>query len=144
MTPAEFADMLSYMESRWGTLHRGWSQSQVIWQDFRPYPNDLATEAVRDLYYDGINSCPSPSKVVASVRVKTATRGTVFAEHSPNWCDGNHTWGFETLPDGKREAMCVRCGEQRTYSAGDIRTPGELADDPKPPAPKYDTTDVPY
>ncbi len=135
MTPAEYAEMVGYLETHWGNLHRGWvGREDVLYSDFRVYPGALAMDAVRELFYGGSNTCPAPSKVVAQVRMKTSALGAIST--GTDFCDGHHIWAFADTVKGKREAECVRCKETRTFDEDELRTPTELNDAPAKPPPE--------
>lgn len=143
MTPEEYADMIGFLEGHWGTLHRGWiGQQTALYADFRDYPKAVATDAVQELFYSGSAGCPSPSKVVAKLREKTALRGRP-GERDPRYCGDRHTWGFEVNDAGEREATCAVCGTEHTFTERQLRTPLEIAEGP-PTAEPPDDAVVPF
>ena len=136
MTGQEFADMIGYLESHWGTLHKGWvGQEAALYTDFSVYPGSMAAEVVRGLFYDGSNACPGPSKVIARLRERTSVLGATAGVTDSQYCGDQHKWAFLHTVAGKREAMCVICHTEKTFDEEDLRTSTERADDPsEPPA----------
>lgn len=131
MTGQEFADMLGYLESRWGTLHKGWQgQEAALYSEFSVYPGAMAAEVVRELFYVGSNTCPGPSKVIARLRERTSLVGAAAGITDSQYCGDRHTWAFDETVDGKRAATCVVCHTEQTFDEADLRTPGEQTEAP--------------
>ncbi len=137
MSPEQYAEMVGYLETHWGTLHKGFiGRETYLYPDFRVYPAAMANETVRDLFYDGSNTCPSPSKVIARLRARMSVTGNVSGATQAPCVDGNHTWAFTETAAGEREAMCAVCRVEKTFNEEDLQTTSELLDGPSKPPPE--------
>jgi hypothetical protein len=131
MTHDEFLNGVEFMESRWGQLHRGFEDVGAVYGDFAAFSADVMNEAIKDLYFDGRQGCPSPSTVIHRMRDKTAVKHIAAPQTPPEHCV-THRWAWEPGPQNTRMAMCVLCGTEQTFSEAGLRTPGELEAGPPP------------
>ncbi len=132
--------MIGYLETRWGTLHKGWAgQEAALYSEFSVYPGSMAAEVVRELFYAGLNTCPGPSRVMARLRERTSLVGVSAGVTDAQYCGDKHTWAFDETVEGKRAAVCVVCHTEKTFDEADLRTEGEQAEAPSRPP-----EEVPY
>lgn len=131
MTHDEFLEMVEYLETRWGGLHKGWANIGAVYSDFAGVPRDMAMEACRDVYHSGRQSGPSPSMVVQLVRERQSALRGVPTSIPPEHCKV-HRWGWVEGLGTTRDASCVLCGTERTFNAHELLSPSEMETAPIP------------
>lgn len=74
LTPALWADLVDWIESRWGAS-KLWESPEAVFDDFKTHDAGVIRAALVRLFNEGRQSAPSPSTLIAKVREVAAERG---------------------------------------------------------------------
>ncbi len=120
MTWEEYMTLTDWMTVRWGEVAR-WGEEKLyaMFEDLRAWPVDGALRVVKSHYEDGNVRAPHGGQIISLLR-STGYKAELDANE-----DHHHTWGFVESGSGRRDAICVVCSVERSFTDKQLRTPLE-------------------
>ena len=112
MTPKDFYDhVVVFVWAHWGKPKQGpWTEraAGTVAADFEPFQVGHVREALHNLYSEGYQLAPSPSKLLAATT--HIARSSYNTYPGPAECQpGSHVWAWSVLGP---VVDCVRCGAE--------------------------------
>ena len=112
MTPKDFYDhVVVFVWAHWGKATQGpWTEQAAgtVAADFEPFQVGHVREAINNLYSEGYQLAPSPSKLLAATT--HIARSNCYTYPGPAECQpGSHVWAWSVLDP---VVDCVRCGTE--------------------------------
>ena len=125
MIAVELIRVTDFIESRWGSLPKAWSNTQAMAEVFQPFTAGAVLEALHELFNEGTATHEViPSKVMKRTGLVQARRWESGVDERPERaCQGVHVWavvhypGAALVPDECGELVehqwCALCMEER-------------------------------
>ena len=125
MTPQEWREVASEIESLWGPSKR-WAKAPEAYKYAAKVPRAAAMSAVEELYLQRAKYAPSPADVLGAARGYMADVAT--PDEIARYCTAHgHVWSIISESSAQRHVRCSKCGYETDRPAESVPTDGEIA-----------------